>query len=89
MTCGHAFAETNFRQDLAGITVPTLVIHDADDTTVPIKNSADRMKEYLAHAMHITYDGAPHGLSLTEKDKLNRDLVDFVTGTDARGGQNS
>ncbi|MBF9144464.1 alpha/beta fold hydrolase [Hymenobacter properus] len=89
VACGHAFAETDFRQDLAGIKVPALVIHGADDKTVPIKNSADRMSQHLPHATYITYDGAPHGLFITEKDKLNQDLIAFATGADVRAGQNS
>ncbi|MBO0358799.1 alpha/beta hydrolase [Hymenobacter sp. BT186] len=89
VACGHAFAETDFRQDLATISVPALVIHGEDDKTVPIKNSGDRMGEYLKHATYITYDGAPHGLFITEKDKLNQDLVDFATTGTVRSGEES
>lgn len=87
VACAHAFAETDFRQDLQGIRVPALVIHGADDKTVPIKNSGDRMTQYLPHATYITYDGAPHGLFITEKDKLNQDLLDFATSGIVRGGE--
>ena len=85
VACGHAFAETDFRQDLAGIKVPALIIHGADDKIVPIKNSGDRMSQHLPHATYITYDGAPHGLLIIEKDKFNRDLIDFILGTEVRG----
>lgn len=64
------------------------MIHGADDKAVPIKSSADRMPQHLKHATYITHDGSPHGLFITGKDKLNRGLVDFVTDTDVRGGQN-
>ena len=86
VACGHAFAKTDFRQDLAGIKVPALIIHGADDKIVPIKNSGDRVSQHLPHATYITYDGAPHGLFITEKDKFNRDLIDFIIGTEVRGG---
>ncbi|MBD2714858.1 alpha/beta hydrolase [Microvirga sp. STR05] len=89
VACGHAFAETDFRRDLEGISVPALVIHGEDDKTVPIKNSGDRMNQHLKHATYITYDGAPHGLFITEKDKLNRDLIDFATSGTVRNGENS
>ncbi|QNH63304.1 alpha/beta fold hydrolase [Hymenobacter sediminicola] len=89
VACGHAFAETDFRRDLEGISVPALVIHGEDDKTVPIKNSGDRMNQHLKHATYITYDGAPHGLFITEKDKLNRDLIDFATSGTVRSGENS
>ena len=59
VACGRAFAETDFRQVLAGIKVPALIIHGADDKTVPIKNSGDLMSQHLPHAIYITYDRAP------------------------------
>ncbi len=65
--CVRAFSTTDFRRDLQTIRVPALVIHGDDDKTVPIKKSADRMGEYLKHATYITYDGAPHGLFITDK----------------------
>jgi len=77
--CAHAFAETDFRQDLASISVPALVIHGDEDQTVPIKNSGARMQEHLEHATYIVYEGAPHGLFITDKDKLNQHLVEFAT----------
>jgi non-heme chloroperoxidase len=89
VACGHAFAETDFRQDLATIKVPTLVIHGEDDKTVPIKNSGERMSEYLTNGTYVVYNGAPHGLFITEKDKLNRDLVDFATSGTVRSGEES
>ncbi|GAB3637931.1 alpha/beta hydrolase [Hymenobacter arcticus] len=85
VACGHAFAETDFRQDLASITVPALVVHGEADKTVPIQNSAERMRQHLQHTTYITYDGAPHGLFITEKDKFNRDLIAFATKLEVRG----
>ena len=84
--CVRAFSETDFRRDLAAIQVPTLVIHGDNDQTVPIKNSGARMGEYLKQATYIVYDGAPHGLFVTEKDKLNQDLTAFITSS-ANGNQ--
>jgi non-heme chloroperoxidase len=75
----HAFSGTDFRQDLGTIKVPTLVIHGTDDQTVPIKVSGARMKEFIPHAQYIEYSGAPHGLFVTEKDRLNRDLLAFAS----------
>ncbi|HEX8428549.1 alpha/beta hydrolase [Hymenobacter sp.] len=79
--CAKAFATTDFRADLATITVPALVIHGEDDKTVPIKNSGARMSEHLKQATYVVYDGAPHGLFITDKDKLSADLVKFATGS--------
>ena len=73
-----AFAETDFRQDLATITVPTLVIHGDGDKTVPIEASGERTAQAIPNAQFLVYDGAPHGLFFTNKDQLNDDLLSFV-----------
>ncbi|GAA3998959.1 alpha/beta hydrolase [Hymenobacter fastidiosus] len=77
----YAFATTDFRQDLKRLKVPTLVIHGSKDETVPAKVSGERMTQYVPHAEFIEYDGAPHGLFITEKDRLNQDLLAFVGST--------
>lgn len=78
--CAHSFAETDFRRDLPTIKVPTLVIHGDQDETVPIEVSGARMKDFVPHSTYKVYKGAPHGLFITEKDKLNEDILAFVAG---------
>ncbi|GAB3306909.1 alpha/beta fold hydrolase [Hymenobacter tenuis] len=78
--CVYAFAATDFREDLAALKVPTLVIHGSSDETVPAKVSGERMTQYVPHAQFIEYSGAPHGLFVTEKERLNRDLLAFASG---------
>jgi len=80
--CARAFSETDFRQDLQTIKVPVLSIHGEDDETVPYKHSAKRLDQYLSHATQIVYDGAPHGLLITDKEKLSQDLLTFTHGSD-------
>jgi len=74
----HSWSTTDFRQDISKINVPTLIIHGTDDKTVPIEASSDRTSEMLPQAKYIKYDGAPHGLFYTEKDKLNNDIFWFI-----------
>ena len=76
--CVRAFSETDFRGDLAMINVPTLIIHGDDDKIVPIEVSGNRTSMMLPNAKYIVYQDAPHGLFITEKDKLNMDLIDFI-----------
>ncbi|MGI4758350.1 MAG: alpha/beta fold hydrolase, partial [Janthinobacterium lividum] len=74
----RAWSETDFRGDLAKITIPTLVIHGTGDDTIPIDKSARRTVSLLANAELLEYDGAPHGLNATHPDKLNADLLAFL-----------
>jgi hypothetical protein len=43
-----------------------------------MNGSADLMAELLPAAKYIKYDGAPHGLNLTHKEDLSRDLTEFL-----------
>lgn len=76
--CVHAFAETDFRQDLRAITVPALVIHGRADKTVPIEASGERAAKLLSNSRLLAYDDAPHGLYMTHTAQLNRDLIRFL-----------
>ena len=58
--------------------MPTLIIHGDKDKTVPIKATAEQAVENIKGAVLKVYEGAPHGLWFTEKDKLNQDLIDFI-----------
>lgn len=77
--CVRSFSETDFREDLKKITVPVLIIHGDADKTVPIEASGDKTAAMLPGAKYIVYKNAPHGLFITEKEKLNADLINFIT----------
>lgn len=76
--CIKAFSETDFTEDLKKFDVPTLVLHGDDDQIVPIGASAHESAKLVKGAKLIVYPGAPHGLTDTHKDKLNKDLLDFL-----------
>jgi pimeloyl-ACP methyl ester carboxylesterase len=76
--CVKAFAGTDFRPDLENINVPTLIIHGGADKTVPAEASSDRAAKMISDCDYKVYDGAPHGLFYTEKETLNRDLINFI-----------
>jgi len=78
LDCIYSFASTDFRQDLATIKVPTLIIHGTSDKIVPIETGGQQTAQLLPQAQYIEYDGAPHGLNVTEKDRLNQDLLAFI-----------
>ncbi|MDM8173944.1 alpha/beta hydrolase [Olivibacter sp. 47] len=75
--CVKAFSETDFRDDLANISVPTLIVHGDADKIVPEDISANVACTLIANCQFILYPGAPHGLFLTHKERLNNDLLLF------------
>jgi len=74
----RAFSETDFTDDLGKFDVPTLVIHGDDDQIVPIGAAALRSSKLIRGATLKIYEGAPHGLADTHKDRLNADLLAFL-----------
>ena len=76
-----AFSETDFTEELKKIDVPTLVMHGEDDQIVPVKDSAKKSARLIKGAKEIYYPGAPHGLTATLQDQVNRDLLAFLKTT--------
>ena len=73
-----AWSETDFNGDLRKFDVPTLIIHGDDDQIVPIKASALLSSKLIPSATLKVYEGAPHGLPTTLKDRVNQDLLAFL-----------
>jgi non-heme chloroperoxidase len=73
-----AFSETDFREDLKKITVPTLIVHGDDDQVVPIEVAGPLSAKLVKNASLLVYKGAPHGLTETHKDQLNADMLAFI-----------
>jgi len=73
-----AFSETDFTEDLKKFDVPTLVMHGEDDQIVPVKDSAKKSARLIKGAKEIYYPGAPHGLTSTLQDQVNKDLLAFL-----------
>ena len=88
LAAAKAFATTDFRPDLASFKSPTLIIHGTDDKTVPIDATGRATAKALPDAKLIEYDGSAHGLFASDKERLIKDLVEFLgsvgTGSDQR-----
>ena len=76
--CIKAFSETDLTEDLKRIDVPTLVLHGDDDQIVPIAASALLSSKIIKNATLKVYEGAPHGMCTTLKDRVNEDLLAFI-----------
>jgi non-heme chloroperoxidase len=72
-----AFSETDFKEDLKLIDVPTLVMHGDDDQIVPIADSAPLSVKLLKNATLKVYNGFPHGMCTTHADVINADMLEF------------
>ncbi|HEX4343159.1 MAG TPA: alpha/beta hydrolase, partial [Verrucomicrobiae bacterium] len=68
--CIKAFSETDLTEDLKRIDVPTLILHGDDDQIVPIGASALLSSKLVKNARLKVYQGAPHGMCTTLKDRV-------------------
>ena len=76
--CVTAFGETDFRADMPHFKVPTLVIHGDADKTVPFEISGKAAAATIGGAQLKVYEGGPHAIPLTHKERLTQDLLAFL-----------
>ena len=78
LDCIAAFGRTDFRDDLAKIDVPTLVIHGDSDAIVPFEVSGKRTHEAIPGSTLALIEGGPHGVNGTHPEEFNRALLSFL-----------
>src|SRR5882762_4421110 len=80
-TASHACVPTwyeDFRNDLARVQVPTLVIHGDADRIVPFASSGQRTAKMIPGARLVVVNGGPHFISWTHVDEVNAALLSFL-----------
>ena len=75
--CVDAFSRTDFRAELAAVKVPTLVLHGTADIPVPFA-LGKATAAGIAQSTTIAYQDASHGIVLTERERVTRDLLTFA-----------
>ena len=79
IACNQAVVSADHRSDLAKVDRPVLVLQGDKDASAPLEATGRRTAAGIRGARIEAYGGAPHGLFLTHKDKVNRDIAGFVT----------
>jgi len=70
--------ETDFRQDIAMIDVPMLVIQGDADRVLPYPNTGQRLPGMIADLQMVVIDGGPHAIAWTHADQVNSALLKFL-----------
>ena len=76
----------DFRDDLARVDVPTLVIHGDADRIVPITASGLRTAKLINGARLLVIKDGPHCITWTHAEQVNNALLDFLE-KDKRGSR--
>ena len=68
----------DFRNDVAKIDVPTLVIHGDADRIVPINASGAKTAKLVKGARFVPIKDGPHNIAWTHAEEVNTELVNFL-----------
>ena len=68
----------NFREDLARIDVPTLVIHGDADRILPITATGLRTAKLIKGARMLVVKDGPHCITWTHAEEVNAELLNFI-----------
>ncbi len=79
LDCITAFGCTDFRGDVAKMSVPTLIIHGDSDAIVPFEVSGKRAHTAIPGSQLALIEGGPHGLNVTHAEQFNAALLDFLS----------
>ena len=78
VACNKSLVETDFRQELAALSTPVLLIHGDHDASAPLPLTGQRTAALIRKVDFRVYEGAPHGLFVTHMDKVNADIAAFL-----------
>lgn len=72
-----ALRDTDLTSDMAHVSVPTRIFHAVNDKIVPFDHG-QALTAGIRNAQLVTFTHAGHGVYIDERDKFNRELLDFV-----------
>ena len=75
----------DFRNDVAKIDIPTLVIHGDADRIVPISAAGQRTAKLINGAELVVIKDGPHNIAWTHADEVNNALTNFLAKPSAKG----
>ncbi len=82
---GYRCISYDFRDDLAKIDIPTLVVHGTADRILPFESTAARLRDenLIADLTVVEVDNGPHNVGWTHPEEVNKALLGFLAGTTA------
>ena len=84
LACVPTWGE-DFRNDVAKIDVPTLVIHGDADRIVPFSAAGQRTAKLINGSELVVIKDGPHNVAWTHADEVNSGLVSFLAKPSAKG----
>lgn len=79
LACVSTWVE-DFRQDLARVEIPTLVVHGDNDRIVPLAAAGQRTAKLIKGARLVVVQGGPHCIPWTHAEEVTAELLGFLKG---------
>jgi hypothetical protein len=76
--CMEAFGTTDFRDNVANVTVPTLVVHGDADGTVPFESSGKRTHEAISGSLRQRHCRRPAPLQRQSRRRVQPRPAGFL-----------
>ncbi|SAK52923.1 arylesterase [Caballeronia pedi] len=77
--CNETVNHGDFRNELRDIEVPTLVVQGDRDVSNPLELTSRRTARLIPNARLLVYEGAPHGIFLSDAARLTADIGAFAS----------
>jgi pimeloyl-ACP methyl ester carboxylesterase len=77
LDCIAAFGRTDFRPDVAAVSVPTLVLHGTPTASCRSRSAASGRPTRSRAQLHVIA-GGPHGVNASHTEEFNAALLDFL-----------
>jgi pimeloyl-ACP methyl ester carboxylesterase len=74
----RTLSSTDFRDELRRLDLPVLVIQGERDETCPLDLTGRPTAALVPGARLLVYPGAPHGLPVSDPERLTADLLEFA-----------
>ena len=75
--CLYALRDTDLRNDLKKIEIPTLILHGKHDKICSF-DLAEQMKDAISDSRLVTFEHSGHSMFLEETQKFNTELIKFA-----------
>jgi pimeloyl-ACP methyl ester carboxylesterase len=76
----RANSEADFRAELPGLRLPTLILHGDCDASAPLALTGQKAAALIPGSRLVVYEGAGHGLCNSDHARVNADLRSFIAG---------
>ncbi|HEY1970384.1 MAG TPA: alpha/beta hydrolase [Pseudonocardia sp.] len=78
VACTRTNIAADFRDELAHLDLPALILHGEHDASAPVDLCARVSARLLPNSRLKVYPNAAHAIYLTHRERLNADLLEFV-----------